>query len=119
RNGGCTTTVRAPSSSAASTLRRSRTSGSDDHTRWVISSDGECTDRTGTPVLSDSHFSAVTSWLMESTQTITSTPSQPSSAASSNPALARSGHTDAVDSPTGIDAGPLIWTTAATSQVTP
>src|SRR5690606_7772242 len=90
RNGGCTTTVRAPSSSAASTLRRSRTSGSDDHTRWVMSNDGECTDSTGTPVESDSHFSAETSWLMESTQTITSTPSKPSSAASSKPTLARS-----------------------------
>ncbi len=75
RNGGCTTTVEAPSRSAAACARRSRVHGSVDQTRWVISRQGACTARIGTPWWSDSRRSASTSWLTGSVQTITSTPS--------------------------------------------
>ena len=47
RNGGCTTTVLAPSFSAAAWARWSLTHGSVDHTRWVISRQGACTARIG------------------------------------------------------------------------
>ncbi len=49
RNGGCTTTVDAPSRSAAAFARCSLVHGSVDHTRWVISRHGACTARIGTP----------------------------------------------------------------------
>lgn len=48
RNGGCTTTVCAPSCSAARTLRSSLGIGLAPHTRCEISRHGACTDNTGT-----------------------------------------------------------------------
>ena len=48
RNGGCTTTTRAPSSSATSLARTSLPHGSRPQTRWVISRQGAWTASTGT-----------------------------------------------------------------------
>ncbi|CAM5701668.1 hypothetical protein SFUMM280S_00796 [Streptomyces fumanus] len=48
RNGGWTTTVLAPSFSAAARARWSFTQGSVDHTRCVMSRQGACTARIGT-----------------------------------------------------------------------
>ena len=49
RNGGCTTTVEAPSASAASFDRTSLAHGSVPQTRWVISRQGAWMASTGTP----------------------------------------------------------------------
>ena len=75
RNGGCTTTVEAPSFSAAARARRSLVHGSVDQTRCVISRHGACTARIGMPWWSERRRSASMSWLTGSVQTMTSTPS--------------------------------------------
>ena len=109
-NGGWTTTVLAPTSSASSIDRASLTSGSVDQTRAVINRQGECTDRTGIWCRSIRCRRASALRLAASVITMTSTPSYPRSAASENAAAAGSGKADAVDSTTGISGtrtGPL------------
>ena len=65
--------------------------GSGDQTRWVTARQGACTATTGTPDASASRPTAATSWLTRSVHTISSTPSYPSSRASTNPARVDSG----------------------------
>ena len=91
RNGGCTTTVGAPTRSAAALARSSLVHGSVDQTRWVSSRQGAWIARTGTPNRSDSDRRASGSWLTGSVQTITSTPSKPRSAAISKAVVQLSG----------------------------
>jgi hypothetical protein len=45
------------------------------HTRWEISRQGACTERTGTAKRSDIFSTASMSWLADSPHTINSTPS--------------------------------------------
>ena len=75
RNGGWTTTVEAPSSSAAARARSSLAHGSLPHTRWVTSRQGAWTARMGTPWSSESRRTASMSWETGSVKTISSTPS--------------------------------------------
>ena len=91
RNGGCTTTVWQPRVVAAATERRIRPIGSELHTRCVTARQGACMASTGIPNRSASRATPATSWLTGSVQTISSTPSYPSSAASSNATRADSG----------------------------
>jgi hypothetical protein len=76
---------------AAATERRIRPIGSALQTRCVTARQGACTASTGTPKRSASRATAATSWLIGSIHTINSTPSYPSSAASSNATRADSG----------------------------
>ena len=75
RNGGCTTTVCAPTSSAASFARTSLIHGSVPQTRCVITRHGACSARIGTWWWSESRRRAATSCETGSVQTMTSTPS--------------------------------------------
>ncbi len=84
-----------------STERRSLSAGDRPHTRWLTSRVGACTDRIGTPCSSDRRRSSAGSCVAGSDHTMTSTPSYPSSAATSNANAARRGYTEAVDSVTG------------------
>ncbi len=72
------------------------------HTRWEIIRHGACTASTGIAYLRIRDCTAPMSWLADSAQTISSTPSYPRSAAKRNAASVFSGYTDAVDNPTRI-----------------
>ncbi|MNW56665.1 hypothetical protein D3C74_343930 [compost metagenome] len=119
RNGGWTTTVPAPSSSARSTVRSSLGPGSRPHTRWLTRSVGACTLRIGTPTSAESLASALASWVVESDQTMTSMPSYPRCAAASNANGALRGYTLALDSVTLIrGSSPVLGSPSPGSPVT-
>ena len=75
RNGGCTTTTSAPTSSAISADRWSFPHGSVPQTRWVNSRQGAWTAQIGISWCSESCLTAEVCWLRASMPTITSTAS--------------------------------------------
>jgi len=74
-NGGCTTTVAAPSSRASSADRRSLSTWSRPNAKCATGSTGACTDSTGSPQRAVAARSSPASRVERSAVTITSTPS--------------------------------------------
>jgi hypothetical protein len=102
RNGGCTTTVPAPSSAASSAERRSLSPWSRPSAKCASGSTGACTDSTGRPQRAEEARSSRASLLARSAVTITSTPSKPVVLASRKASSTGSGKTQDVLVPTVI-----------------